>query len=311
MKSFHKEILRYSNRLRRSLAYISNHPLTKRAKIQAYIRYLSFHLQQIITKNKPKSINFIEGIKYKASRSDAGITGNYYTGLANFEEMGFLLHYLRSDDVFIDVGANVGAFSLLASGVCKAKSLAIEPILPTFEKLMMNVKINSLEDLVEGLNIGIGSKTGILNFSTEQSSAMNHVVVEKTCKEPSIQIHVSTLDTIIKYKDTPSMVKIDVEGYEMEVLRGATACLSNSRCNAIIIELNGNGLKYGITDEQVFSFLTTYGFFPYEYLPFSRQLTLLDKWNTEKFNTIFIRDLNTAYSRTKSAPKRKILSRWV
>jgi hypothetical protein len=62
-------------------------------------------------------------------------TGNIYTGLHEFEDMSFLLHFLRPADLFIDIGANVGAYTIFASGIVAATSISIEPISQIFEIL--------------------------------------------------------------------------------------------------------------------------------------------------------------------------------
>ena len=56
-----------------------------------------------------------------------GATGNIYAGLHEFADMAFTLHFLRPDDLFLDVGANIGSYTLLASGVCKARTISFEP----------------------------------------------------------------------------------------------------------------------------------------------------------------------------------------
>ena len=71
-----------------------------------------------------------------ANAGMAGATGNIYVGLREFEDMAFLLHLLRPDDLFVDVGANIGSFTVLASGAVGARSLAIEPIERTFNILI-------------------------------------------------------------------------------------------------------------------------------------------------------------------------------
>jgi thymidylate synthase len=61
-----------------------------------------------------------------------GATGNIYAGLHEFEDMAFLLHLLRSEDMFADVGSNIGSYTILASGVVGAKSVAFEPVPSTY-----------------------------------------------------------------------------------------------------------------------------------------------------------------------------------
>lgn len=311
LKKFLRRINRYINRMKASLAYITKHPLTKNHVIQAYFRYFAFHIFQLLNGKKPKKYHFFDGLDFYASMGDAGIVGNIYTGLADFEEMSFLLHFLRSDDLFVDIGANVGAYSLLASGVCKSKTIAIEPIPETFEKLMANVQLNDLTNLVECLNIGLGSSETELDFVNTPNSVMNRVSVSNEDSTNSrILVKVMPLDLLVSLKK-PSLLKIDVEGFEMEVIKGAGQCISDDACKAIIIELNGSGEKYGYKDTQTHSLLISYGFKPYKYQPFSRNFIESNEFEQEGKNVIFIRDLESVLTRNVNAPKRKILSDWI
>lgn len=64
-----------------------------------------------------------------------GATMNLYCGLHEAADMAFVLHVLRACDGFLDVGANVGSYSILASGVAQARTLALEPIPATRRRL--------------------------------------------------------------------------------------------------------------------------------------------------------------------------------
>ena len=70
-----------------------------------------------------------------------GATGNIYAGLHEFADMAFTLHFLRPDDLFMDVGANVGSYTLLASGVCKARTISFEPYPETMAALRRNIDL--------------------------------------------------------------------------------------------------------------------------------------------------------------------------
>lgn len=225
--------------------------------------------------------------------------------------MAFLLHFLKSEDLFIDVGANVGVYSLLASGICKSKSIAVEPIPSTFDKLKANIKLNGLEDLVECQNVGLGAEEVVLSFTISPNSVMNHVS-ENIRSQSASEVSVTTLplDLLLTNGKRPAMIKIDVEGYEMAILQGAKKSLEDERCKAIIVELNGSGEKYGYKDEQIYIHLISNAFFPFAYEPFTRALKPLDQ-SALKRNTIFIRDVESVLSQINAAPKRRVLSHWI
>lgn len=292
------------------MKYISHHPLTKDHQIQAIFRYFYFHLRQIINGRKPVIYKFIDGINFYASMGEAGIVGNIYCGLADFEEMSFLLHFLRPDDLFVDIGANVGAYTLLASGVCRCKTIAIEPIPSTFKKLEMNIRLNGLlNEKVDILNVGAGKEKGSIYFLDSKNGAMNRVITKNDpISIPKTKVMTLPLDILLMDHMKPRMIKIDVEGFEYEVLKGAEKCLQNENLKAIIIELNQSGKMYGYDDEEIVDFLQRMDFYPYQYEPFSISLKKIETKNIESFNTLFIRDINVVSARLQAAPRRKILS---
>ena len=127
----------------------------------------------------------------------------------------------------------------------------------------------------------------------------NHVKSDQDDQsEKYLEIPTLPLDEILA-SESPSLLKIDVEGFEQEVLSGATATLSNNILKAIIIELNGSGLKYGFNDEDIDSLLLSHGFKVYSYEPYTRELIESVFSNAE--NTLYIRDYDFVSDRLKSA----------
>lgn len=248
---------------------------------------------------------FIQESKLIVKRGMTGDVGNIYYGLGEFEDMSFLLHLLREEDYFADIGANIGSYSILASSCCRASTIAFEPIPETFETLKLNVKINNIEKEVETLNIGLGSKSDVLNF-TLYKDATNHVVLNDNDGHHTIKIEVNRLDDVITR--CPILIKLDVEGFESEVLKGAFNILSNPDLKAIVIELNGSGEKFGFDDTDIVKSLQDLGFKPYKYLPFQKKLEELASANNAT-NTIFIRDFNFVLDRIANSESFEVLGR--
>ena len=128
-----------------TFGFILNHPLGKKHPLKSIFRFFFWQLQTIIFPGRHIK-TFISPAKFYAHRGLTGVTGNIYTGLHEFNDMGFLLHFLRADDIFFDIGANVGSYTLLASGVIKATTTAIEPIPSTFKMLSDNIALNHLQN---------------------------------------------------------------------------------------------------------------------------------------------------------------------
>lgn len=101
------------------------------------------------------------------------------------------------------------------------------------------------------------------------------------------------------------LLKIDVEGFEHEVIKGAANLLNSDNLKAIIIELNGSGMRYGFSDEKIHGELISFGFVPYLYDPFERKIKRLNKPGT--LNTLYLRSEEWIMKRISSAKKFNIL----
>ena len=223
---------------------------------------------------------------------------NLYVGLQEFYDMSFVMHALRSADLFVDVGANVGVYSILAGGV-GAKVIAVEPVPSTFETLKDNIRLNGLEGHVAAHNIGLASMTGELKFST-QHGPINRVLNDPN-SQAGVTVPVNCLDNLLQGV-IPNVIKIDVEGYEMEVVKGAQNVLSQPTVFALILELNGSGKLYGFDDAETDAEIRRFGFKPAHYEPFERKLTAMDRPNTSG-NTLYMRPSDVLPERLKAAPK--------
>lgn len=284
------------------LKFIANHPFNSTDRLGALVRFVKW---QINTKFNPYPIvyPFTEHSKFLVWKGLHGATGNMYCGLQEEQDMGFLLHFLRKEDIFMDVGANIGSYTLLASAEIGAKTISIEPIPTTFEYLKNNVFLNQINAKVTLLNIGLGSEKGSVKF-TQGLDTANHVATTK--EKDVVEVTVDTLDNIAQ-NQCPILIKIDVEGFETEVLKGATNTLKQPELKAIIIELNGSGNRYGYDENKIHQTFLNAGFAPFDYNPFKRQLTELTSFGVH--NTIYLKDPNFVRERIKNARKIKVNSR--
>ena len=290
------------NSFKRTFGFINNHPLAKKHLLSAYLRFIFWQFRLRFS-DKLIPVNFIGSSKLLARRGLTGVTGNIYTGLHEFEEMGFLLHLLRNTDTFFDVGANAGSYTILASGVCGARSLSFEPVPATFEILKKTIELNHLQTKVQAIPAGAGYEQGFLNFTADQDTT-NHVIPVSETLSDSVIVPIVRLDEYIL--KSPLLIKIDVEGFETEVIRGAHQILKQDSLKAIIIELNGCGNRYNFDESLIHQKLSEMGFLPYQYNPFNRQLTQLYIYGN--FNTIYLRDLDFIRERIKTAKAIKIFS---
>lgn len=287
-------------RLFRVLKFIFIHPFNSDNKINAIINFFKWQLSCLLNPY-PIIYNFTENSKLIITKGLAGATGNLYCGLMEYNEMGFLLHFLKPADTFVDIGANIGSYTILASSQVKANSISIEPLQETFKKLIDNILINKVEQNVKAFNIGLGSEIGKIHF-TQSLDTINHVATKEEID--TIEVKIDTLDNLLMNEQCPSLIKIDVEGYENEVINGAEKTLENQSLKAIIIELNGSGSRYGYDDENIHLKLLQYGFKPYCYNPKGKQLKALKTFGNH--NTLYLRDVNFIEERIKSSKRIKV-----
>ena len=269
---------------------LKKHPLVKNSII-GIIKYIFINLIMRFY-NKPIKINWLNNLRYYLCLGDSGVIGNYYFYIDDYEESIFLIHYLTNKDLFIDVGSNHGHYTMIASGICDSKSISIEPVKETFDRLKMNIELNKLSN-VRLCNVGISDSDGEL-FFTNDKGTMN-MVINQTSGRNIEKVKVTTLDNLLEIDDNnASVLKIDVERFEKQVLSGSRNLLKNDTLNVIIIEL-----FYGIGEEEILSILKENGFSPYKYIYPDNELVPLEKKNFDSYNTIFIRNINFVKNRIK------------
>jgi len=169
---------------------------------------------------------------------------------------------IKQGDVLYDVGANVGAYSLYAAGVKKAKVYSFEPSPSSFKLLMENIQLNNLSDKIIPLNIPLSSSTGLKDFKYSNISAgsASHLGLENASSgsnsfitQPVLTIALD--DLIAKYQvHQPNHMKIDVDGHELGILEGARSLLSGSVLRNIQIETSTSDKNYDRIKEILFQY---------------------------------------------------------
>jgi FkbM family methyltransferase len=280
-----------------------NHELVRTNRLKAFTRFVLWQGKSRVFR-RDFVHNWIGGSKFYVKNGETGLTQNIYVGLAEFEDMIFLLHCLQENDYFFDIGSNSGSYSILGGAVAGANVVAIEPVRETYERLIRNLALNHLESTTSALNVGLGAESGFL-FMTSALDTTNRIVVGETAGATT-RVEIKTLDEI-SLNVCPTLIKIDVEGWETEVLRGGRETLQMPNLLGLILELNESGLRYGFSDNGILDLLRDFDFHPYSYDPFSRSVKRLDGKNLKGGNTIFIRDEVEIMKRIKVAPRRDVL----
>lgn len=271
--------------LREIARFLATHPLSRDAPLAGWAQFLAWQARSRLSREIVAP--WIEGQKLVVRRGMTGATGNLYVGLHEFEEMGFLLHFLRPQDLFLDIGANVGSYTVLASGVCGARTIAFEPDPLSMARLARNVGVNALETRVDIRAVALGESSGEAAFTIDRDT-MNRLALPTDTDTQAVAL--STLDAQIGVA-APSLMKLDVEGFEAQVLRGASQTLRRESLQAIIIET--------VSPESLV-LLSDAGFTQARYNPFQRALTR-GAGAPGALNALFIRDWDDVAARVASA----------
>jgi FkbM family methyltransferase len=193
----------------------------------------------------------------------------------NFEvtEREFVNHFLRSGDVFVDVGANIGLFTLIAASRVGStgKVIAFEPTSKTYERLVGNVRLNRLCN-VDCVRSALSDHTGELDLvrSADGFDAWNSFAGPTTTQTVSRErVGVIEWDRYAEahlLSGNVTMMKIDVEGWESRVLAGGREILSRSDSPVLQVEFTDDAAQAaGSSCRALYEFLESLGYHMYIY----------------------------------------------
>ncbi|MBC8136375.1 MAG: FkbM family methyltransferase [Fibrella sp.] len=194
----------------------------------------------------------------------------YYTGIYEHRFMLCLARYLSNGQIFVDIGANVGAYTLFAAAQVGATGhvFSIEPNPKAFARLSQNVELNDFRNctlMEKAVSDRAGSSA---MFSAFDDLAVSRLVGEGNGQPPrpkeTVTVAVETLDACLGDRaGIVQIVKADAEGAEMQILRGATQTLRGRPY--LLLEVDDKLLRdLGSSQEEVVTFLRDLGYRSYE-----------------------------------------------
>lgn len=187
----------------------------------------------------------------------------YYEGSYEPDLTAAIKQLVLPGDRVVDVGANFGWYTTLFATLVKdGLVVACEPEPGVFAVLQENIRLNGLREAVRTRNVCVGQRSGSVQLASRPGeSGLAHVVAPGQA-EGGIEVEMVLLD--IELGDEGGKVafmKIDVEGFELEVLRGARTLLEHDNPPILLLELNDEALaRAGTGRGEVLSFLRERGF---------------------------------------------------
>jgi len=300
-------------------------------KIAQYgVRVLNLYIKNYnkkLEKRKDEEWNshFKEDIKYKFKLNDSlfiylfqdSVLSKFiYKGFEETELL-FIRRYLNEDDIFIDIGANIGLFSLHAAQVIgkKGKVIAFEPTPVTYSRLLLNVSLNHFNEIVTCNNLGLSDKKGLLkmNISNNGYDAWNTFALPtETFFNEQIDVPVETLDNYLSDHNISisniSFIKVDVEGWEAYVIRGASNFLKNKDAPSLLVEFTEeNAFAAGTNCYELYDLIKSFGYNWYTYDSIKNQLIPEHKRMHYPYNNLIaIKDIEKAQLRLLEKSPHKV-----
>jgi FkbM family methyltransferase len=216
------------------------------------------------------------------------------------ETSNFVGSILQPGDTFVDIGAHVGYFSMLASAMVgpEGQVYSFEPEPRNYAHLLDHVDVNGAGN-VRPMHMAVGAKPSIAEFFVNADNDGGHALWEvgrhpfneRTRGAPqSRKVFVTTLDQLFEGRDVRSLkaIKIDAEGAEFAILVGARELLRRHRVPFIIAEINRFGLEsMGTSEQHVRSLMTDIGYETYLFQPGQSVIQRMLPHETVESNYVF------------------------
>lgn len=189
------------------------------------------------TVRRPRTIELANGMLFRAHPDCVISSALHYAAWPEFHELQWLRGILQAGDVVLDVGANVGHISLLLADIVGPGGLfAFEPAPVAFERLCENWRLNGWPT-DQLFNLAVGAYDGEISIATA-TTPLTTVGVSSAPSEGGHKVEIRALDSQRESwrGRALALLKVDVEGYEREVLEGARAVLKEDRPRAVMFE---------------------------------------------------------------------------
>ena len=173
----------------------------------------------------------LRGARFRLGTS-AGEGGgaSIYFNMIEPEQTSVFVNTLKNGMVFFDIGANIGYYTILGARLIgsKGRVFAFEPVLRNLVYLYQHTLVNKASN-VTIISVACSDTTSLKNFCWGKNYAEGHLC-EKSDNNNTIPVPTISIDEVIQQVGiSPDVIKIDVEGAELSVLKGAQGVLSKAR----------------------------------------------------------------------------------
>jgi FkbM family methyltransferase len=249
------------------------------------------------------------GMLMKLDLTDWCQRRTYFTGRYYQEDLEDLISLLlRRGDAFVDIGANIGLVTLHAASIVGDEVYPFEPNPEVFARLIRHLGLNTIR-ATQAQNIGLGTETETksLNLFGRQTGKASLVPHEEQSTR-TVKVEIRRGDEVLEI-NRPTLIKIDVEGYEVSALEGLGSLLDKDV--AVVAEVTSDWLKRaGSSAEALYALMERHGLKPYSFghleSRFGRVLNVEPQpgpRDEDQYDCLFVRPGSTFHARLE-APTR-------
>ena len=161
-------------------------------------------------------------------------------GIREVESTKIIKNIIKPNDRILEIGANVGYYVLLEAKLLEGqgKIYAIEPVAENLNLLKRNLELNNISSLAEVYHLAVSDKKGEFPLYIANESNTHSMVEPQEKGRDSINIKTTTVDDFLEGKDKVDFIRMDVEGYECEIIKGMAGILQKDYPLKMFIELH-------------------------------------------------------------------------
>jgi len=231
------------------------------------------HLWRIL--RSPFQVEWFDGLRIELYPKNEICRSIFVTGIYEPNEFHFLSSFLGSGMTVIDVGANMGLYTLFAAQRVgeQGRVVSLEPSSREYSALLHNVELNQFRNVM-ALPVAASDSCGtqdllIAMFERSGHNTLGNFGYDTTALDHRQTVQTITLDSLVDENafERVDLIKMDIEGAELAALKGARRLLSMYR-PTLLLELSDRALKYqNATSQEIHSFLSGAGYVIYCFDP--------------------------------------------
>lgn len=236
--------------------------LVKISLLQVEKKKRNLYISYLARRNKGKLVlKEVQGSLMYLNTDDKGVSADLLIdGIREPMSTNEFKKRLKPRMVVVDIGANIGYYALLEAKAVGPTGMvyAIEPVLENVLLLRKNVELNNYKNVLV-FQKAIGGKCGEMDFFLSSNSNLGSVIETSHANGKAVKVEVTTLGRLLRNKRAPDYIRMDVEGYEYETLKGMEDILSKPNKMGLFIEVHGEFIGRAKT-LQLLKLLKGHGF---------------------------------------------------